>query len=302
MRQASLDPPPWEARSVEVGGWRITALCDGFMRLDGGSMWGVVPANLWRKMTPALDDNTILLALRPFLLERDDMKVVLEVGVGDRWSEKQRKIFHILPTTSLGASLEACGLAPEDITHVIASHNHWDHIGHQVIEVDGELRPFFPKAKHFASAIEVANAKKGPHARSGSYRAEDTTVIEEAGLLTTYSDEEELLPGIRVHEVGGHSQGVSLVTVGEGGDGETAVFWSDVVPTTHHIQPPYIMAFDVDVPLSFEQRSKWLARAADENWIGLFYHDVDHPFGRLTRDGRKYDLEVIPGEAFVPNR
>lgn len=296
MRQASLEPPPWEPRSIEAGGWRVTALCDGFMRLDGGSMWGVVPANLWRKMTPPLEDNTILLALRPFLLEKDDYKVVLEVGVGDRWSEKERRIFHILPTTSLPESLAVCGLAPEDVTHVVASHNHWDHVGHQVVERDGALSPLFPNARHFASAIEVENAKRGRHARSGSYRAEDTTVIEEAGLLETYSGTAELLPGIRVHEVGGHSEGVSLVTVGEQELGPTAVFWSDVVPTTHHIQPPYIMAYDVDAQRSFEQRSHWLGRAADEGWIGLFYHDVDHAFGRLTRDGRRFDFEAIAGE------
>ena len=57
--------------SVHAGGWRITNLSDGFFRLDGGSMWGVVPANLWRKMTPPLEDNTILLALRPFLGDGD---------------------------------------------------------------------------------------------------------------------------------------------------------------------------------------------------------------------------------------
>ena len=297
VRQASLEPPPWEARSIEAGGWRITALCDGFMRLDGGSMWGVVPAGLWREMTPPLEDNTILLALRPFLLERDDMKVVLEVGIGDRWTEKQRRIYHIVPTTSLGESLAACGVSPEKVTHVIASHNHWDHIGHQVVERDGALVPFFPNARHFANAIEVANAKRGPHARSGSYRAEDTIVIEDAGLLETYSGDQDLLPGIRAHQVGGHSQGVSLITIGEDGPGETAVFWNDVVPTTHHIQPPYIMAYDVDVPLSFEQRSKWLQKAAEENWIGLFYHDVDHPFGRLHKDGRRYAFEAVAGEA-----
>ncbi|MCB1218997.1 hypothetical protein KDL44_16600, partial [bacterium] len=69
-RVASDEPPPWRRRTVRAGEWRITALSDGFLRLDGGSMWGVVPANLWREMTPPREDNTILLALRPFLLER----------------------------------------------------------------------------------------------------------------------------------------------------------------------------------------------------------------------------------------
>lgn len=299
MHQASNDPPAWEPRSVQAGEWRITALSDGFLRLDGGSMWGVVPQNLWRKMTPPAEDNTILMALRPFLLERGDDKVLLEVGIGDRWSEKQRRIFHILPTTGLFDSLAACGVAPADVTHVIASHNHWDHIGHQGIERDGQLVPAFPNAKHFASAIEVANSKRGPHARSGSYRAEDTAVVEDAGLLETFTGNAELLPGIVAHECGGHSQGVSVITINEAGPGEAAIFWSDVVPTTHHIQPPYIMAYDVDVALSYEQRSKWLEKACDGGWIGLFYHDVDFAFGRLKRPGKRYELDVIEGQPFV---
>lgn len=296
-RQASNTPPDWEPRSVQLGEWRCTALSDGFLRLDGGSMWGVVPANFWRSMTPPLEDNSILLALRPFLLERGDEKVLLEVGVGERWTEKQRRIFHILPTTGLDEALRACGVTPEEITHVIASHCHWDHIGHQVVETNGVLAPFCPNAKHFAPAQEVANAKLAEkHARSGSYRADDLLTIEEAGLLSTWEGDTELLPGIRAYTVGGHSQGVSLITIGEGQGGDAGIFWNDVCPTSFHIQPPYIMAFDVDVPLSFEQRKKWLQRAADERWISLFYHDVDHAFGRISKGEKRYEFEVIEGE------
>jgi hypothetical protein len=64
------------------------------------------------------------------------------------------------------------------------------------------------------------------------------------------------------------------------------------VPTTHHIQPPYIMAYDLDVVRSFEQRSEWLERAARDEWIGLFYHDPDHAFGRIARAGRRYALNA----------
>jgi glyoxylase-like metal-dependent hydrolase (beta-lactamase superfamily II) len=259
-------------------------------------MWGVVPQNLWKRMTPPEQDNSILMAMRPFLLERDGQKVVLEVGIGDRWSEKLREIYHLLPKTGLFESLAVCGVKPEEVTHVIASHNHWDHIGHQAIECEGELVPAFPNAKHFASAQEVENAKKGPHARSGSYREEDTTVIEDAGLLQTWSGSEELVPGLWAHECGGHSQGVSLITINEQEEGDTAIFWSDVVPTTHHIQPPYIMAFDVDVVRSFDERSKWLAKACEGNWLGLFYHDVDIAFGRLTKEGRRYGLDAVEGD------
>ena len=114
------------------------------------------------------------------------------------------------------------------------------------------------------------------------------TVIEEAGLLETYEGSCELIPGLRAHVLGGHSDGVSVITVGEDAPGDTAIFWADVVPTSYHIQPPYIMAYDIDVARSFEVRGEWMRRAADEGWIGLYYRDPDIAFGRLRFDGKRF--------------
>jgi glyoxylase-like metal-dependent hydrolase (beta-lactamase superfamily II) len=302
LAPASTHPRAWKPRSIEAGEWTITALSDGYMRLDGGGMWGVVPQSLWRAMTPPAEDNTILIALRPFLATRGADKVVIEVGIGARWEPKWRAIYQILATETLAGTLRSCGVEPREVTHVVASHCHWDHIGAQVVHERGELVPLFPNARHFAPAIEIEMAKKPGHARAASYRAEDVLPIESRGLMTPYSCTTEILPGLRAHVLGGHSDGVSVITFNEGSEDavgagvDTAIFWSDVVPTAHHIQPPYIMAYDIDVVKSFDVRSQWLARAAEKGWIGLFYHDVDHPFGRITRsarDGRRFALESI---------
>lgn len=288
---ASPEPLPFEPRSIALGEWRVTALSDGFLRLDGGSMWGVVPAALWRALTPPAEDNTILLALRPFLLERGELRIVLEPGVGERWDPKLRAIYGLVRSETIAGALRTVGLKPTDITHVVASHCHWDHIGAQVIERDGRPVPLFPFATHFAPAIEVEMAKHADHVRRASYRAEDVLPIEAAGLLQTYHGSAELVPGLVAHVLGGHSDGASVITLASGG--ETAIFWGDVVPTTHHVQPPYIMAYDIDVVRSFEQRSLWLERAAAGGWLGLFYHDVDFPFARVARVGRRFVVEVV---------
>ena len=291
----SREVAAWEPRSVDVGGWTITALSDGSMRLDGGAMWGVVPKALWERLTPPADDNTIAIALRPFLAVRDDVVLVIEVGIGDRWSDKLRSIYRIDRSQTLAGSLLAVGLEPTDVTHVVASHCHFDHIGAQVVDDGGRLRPLFPNARHFAPRVEVAMAKQPDHVRRASYRADDVLPIEEAGLLETYEGSQQLLPGLRVHVAAGHSDGVAVVTLNEDEPGGAAIFWADVVPTTHHVQPPYIMAYDLDVARSFASRSEWLERACDRGWIGLFYHDADHAFGRLRRDGRRYAVDVIDG-------
>ncbi|MFT5049665.1 MAG: glyoxylase-like metal-dependent hydrolase (beta-lactamase superfamily II) [Chlamydiales bacterium] len=281
------------APRIQVGEWSITALSDGFFRLDGGAMWGVVPANIWRPLTPPAEDNTILLALRPFLAERGDERVIIEAGAGERWEPKWRSIYHIDDSMGLERSLQALGVDPESITHVVASHCHWDHIGAQVVERDGQLEPLFPAARHFAPSVEIAMAKNPDRARAGSYRAADLLAIEERGLLEGFSGATDILPGLRATVLGGHSDGVSVITVNEDEPGETAIFWSDVVPTRHHIQPPYIMAYDIDVLRSFDVRGEWLARAADGNWIGLFYHDAEQAFGRVRRDGRRFVFEPM---------
>jgi len=197
-------------------------------------------------------------------------------------------------TPTLFAALRASGVEPEQVTHVIGTHAHWDHVGAWVVERGGKLEPAFPRAKHFLPRIEFDVAKRPGHARSGSYRAEDVEPIERAGNLELLAGSTEILPGLVLHVLGGHSDGVSVVTFdADARDG--AIFWSDVVPTAHHVQPPYIMAYDLDVVRSYDVRSEWLARAAERRWTGLFYHDVDHAFGRLRREGKRYAVDVVEG-------
>jgi glyoxylase-like metal-dependent hydrolase (beta-lactamase superfamily II) len=183
------------------------------------------------------------------------------------------------------------------VTHVVASHCHFDHVGGWLTRgEDGALAPLFPRAEHRAPRIEIEVAKSPGPVRGAGYEPENVHVIERAGLLRPYEGDAELLPGLVAHEAAGHSDGVSVITVNEGGSGETAIFWADVVPTSHHVQPAYIMAFDLDVPRSFASRSRWLERAAAGGWIGLFYHDLEHPFGRVRRAGKRYEFVSIAGE------
>jgi glyoxylase-like metal-dependent hydrolase (beta-lactamase superfamily II) len=286
---ASLLPPTWTPKRIQVGPWTITALMDAWFRLDGGAMWGVVPKVLWERMTPPLADNTILLAARPYLAQRDGLNVIVEGGMGGRWNEKQRAMYHVDLTYTLESTLAAVGVGLDDIDHVVASHCHFDHIGALVVDRGGALEPLFPRALHHFPAKELAASRVPAHPRRASYRSEDLQPIEASGRLALYSGESTLFDGgLQLVEVGGHSEGMTVLRFRAEGSGPDAAFWGDLVPTTHHIQPPYIMAYDVDVPRSFAMRTEWLARWADEGLVGLSYHDPDRPFTTLVRDGKRY--------------
>jgi glyoxylase-like metal-dependent hydrolase (beta-lactamase superfamily II) len=70
----------------------------------------------------------------------------------------------------------------------------------------------------------------------------------------------------------------------DGGDGERAVFWADLVPTVAHVAYPWIMSFDLYPVTTLENKKKWLPRAAAEDWLCFFDHETEHPVARLVED------------------
>ena len=279
------------ARSVKIGRFQITALRDASFALDGGAMFGVVPRVLWEQLTPINDDHTIPLSTTPFLIQDGTHTVVIEPGLGRRWPEKQRTMFHIDSSEGrdLIESLQAAGVSPDEVTHCLMTHCHWDHIGAACGE-DGA--PVFPNAEYWTPLSECDACMNPDHLRRASYRREDLAPVEERDQLRTFSGESEVLPGVRMVEVGGHSDGISLVVLEDGGEG--ACFWADVVPTRNHVHLPFIMAYDMNAAKSFEVRSEWIARAAAGGWACLLYHDPEEPIGRFVGEGRRYAWEALP--------
>ena len=75
---------------IALGQFEIHGLRDGFFRLDGGAMFGVVPKPLWEKKFPSDDQNRIKLALNSFLIQKSDLLILVETGIG---SDLDQKIF-----------------------------------------------------------------------------------------------------------------------------------------------------------------------------------------------------------------
>src|SRR5205823_837297 len=105
----------------------------GPLRLDGGSMFGVIPRPVWTRAVPTDDDGRITVGHNCLLLEpvdfaNDTGPILIEAGSGDKFDPKMRRIFGLTDRTVLDAVTET-GLRPEDFRHVIVSHLHFDHAG-----------------------------------------------------------------------------------------------------------------------------------------------------------------------------
>src|SRR5213076_2508201 len=112
------------------GDYRVEIVPDCEFRLDGGAMFGVVPRNLWAKVAPPDDQNRIRMKMNCLFIDAKAERILIDTGIGEKWSEKHRAMYAIDRQRSLGESLKAiAGVAPEDITIVINTHLHFDHAG-----------------------------------------------------------------------------------------------------------------------------------------------------------------------------
>src|SRR5262245_5381318 len=95
---------------IKLGDLELTPLFDGYFRLDGGAMFGVVPKTLWEKRTPADEKNRITLSMRPLLIRGRGLTMIIDAGIGDKMDAKSTAIYAIDRSRSLDLSLADAGL------------------------------------------------------------------------------------------------------------------------------------------------------------------------------------------------
>ena len=296
---------------MRVGAFDLAVCTDGPFLLDGGAMFGVVPKTLWAKRMAADADNRVVLGTNVAVLRDGRHTVVIETGVGNKQTAKMREILGNCEW--LPESLRAAGVRPEDVTHVVNTHLHFDHCGwNTTMEADGRVRPTFPKARYFAALGEVRHGHRQLERDRVSYvsanydpliRNGQMTLLEPGGTareVVLHGPEgpmrarggvgTEIVPGVRVEGFPGHTANMLGVHVESGG--EHACFIGDLVPTSAHLEVTWGMGYDLDPLRVIEERKRMYARAIPERWWVLFPHDHAVAGARLGVDGRRKPVVV----------
>jgi glyoxylase-like metal-dependent hydrolase (beta-lactamase superfamily II) len=261
---------------MKIGDYEVRALLDGYFALDGGAMFGVVPRPIWEKTNPPDERNRIRLALRTLLIRAPGRNILVDTGIGEKFSAKHADIYGIDHSrgTVVDALAAEAGLAPSDVTDVVVTHLHFDHAGGATRrDAGGGLAPTFPRARIWIQRANWEWAVAPNEREKASYLAENFRPLEAAGQIELLDGEAEIAPGVSVLVSDGHTRGQQLVRVSSGG--RTLLYPGDLVPTASHLKLPYTMAYDID-PLSVMREKKdLLSRAAREGWVVCFEHDPD---------------------------
>jgi methylmalonyl-CoA epimerase len=225
-----------------LGDLELISLHDGFFRLDGGSMFGVVPRTLWAAQAPPDERNRILLAMRPLII-RGVRTMIIDAGMGDKHEEKFLDRYGVQRSRNLDHTLREAGLTVEDVDLVLATHLHFDHAGgFTAKDAAGRVRPRFPRARYIVRRGEWEEAASRHPRNRASYFVEDFLPLGEAGVLELVSDDQTIMPGVRVQRTGGHTMHHQVVWMESGG--RKAAYAADLMPTAAHVGEGWNMAYD----------------------------------------------------------
>lgn len=251
----------------------------GNFKLDGGAMFGVVPKTLWSKTNPADDNNLIDIAARCLLIEDGNRLILIDTGMGNKQSEKFFSYYSLWGNHSMDKSLAKLGFHRDDITDVFMTHLHFDHCGgsiqwnkdHTGYEVAFKNANFWSNENHWEWATK-------PNAREkASFLKENILPMQESGQLKFINRPEgdflknsEL--GFDILFVDGHTekQMIPHITYKD----KTIVFMADLLPTAGHIPLPYVMGYDTRPLLTLDEKSKFMAEAANKGYYLFLEHDA----------------------------
>ena len=258
----------------------------GYLKLDGGAMFGVVPKSIWSKTNPADEKNLCKLAMRSLLIEEAGKLILIDTGMGDK---QDAKFFshYLVPEEddTLEGSLAILGFTREDITDVVFTHLHFDHCGGAIIRVDGALVSAFPNAT-FWSNQEHWDWAVNPNPReSPSYLKENILPIQASGHLkfvdvaTTVITNDllaavpsSIIENLSFRFANGHTRAMMLPQIKY--KDRTIVFAADLLPTVGHIPLIYVMSYDMFPLVTLEERKSFFKEAADNNYVLFLQHDA----------------------------
>ena len=278
--------PANTAVGFELGDVTLTSISDGSLLLPSGFIFDSMPGEELAEIRAkhGVEGDQLNRECNLALLQTKDSKILFDVGSGPDFMPSAGKI-----TDSLGAA----GLSPEDITHVIFTHAHPDHIWGLLDDFDD---PLFYNASYMmgrkewdywwdpTTVDEIGEARQA-FAVGARRRME---AIEDQ--IELFDDGDEVLPGVSAFASYGHTPGHMAFEVRQGS--EAALIVGDAIGD-HHVafeRPQWPSGSDQDPDAAIVARQRLLDRLESEQMRLVGFHLPNGGIGRVEKsvDGYRF--------------
>ncbi len=254
-------------------------------------MFGIVPKVVWQKENPADEQNRIDMRTRCLLLQDSTNKrnILVDCGLGDKDDARFKDRYKVGPY-ALDLELGRLGLKPEDITDVIATHFHFDHMGGLTkLDEAGKLVPRFPRAKVWAQKRNWEHAWKPNEKDRASYLQDNFSIYQGDSQLEIVEGEEEILPGISLRLTEGHTIGMQHPFVSDGT--RSLLYCADIIPMSAHVRVAWVMGYDCFPLTTMQEKKKILSEAAEKETVIFFEHCPYMPGARVGWNGKDFQVK-----------
>ena len=250
-----------------------------YFRLDGGAMYGIIPKPLWNKVHEADESNRVDMALRVLAIETKTRFIIIDTGIGDYHGDKFDSRFDVRGEKNpLAKAIEAMGRKVSDVTDLIISHLHFDHVGGIGIRNNkDELEAVFKNANLHLHRDHWAYAHTPTERDSGSfhtqdfdpmvdfYRTENKIVWHEgeSGTILTYDDGQEL------NFKCSHGHTPFLMHPYD----NKFIYLADLIPTSNHVHIPWVMGYDISPGVTTKDKREFLDFIIEKDLTIIYEHD-----------------------------
>lgn len=276
------------AQRFRIGDIAVTAISDGYLPINHEPLIGIEKSDYDAILTENfLDPSSFNTAFNGFLVQTGDEVVLIDTGTGGAFGDTGG---------FFAENLAATGISPEQVTKVVATHLHPDHVGGSFTEQSAVFAnaefvvheadlDFWVREADFGSASEMVQ---------GFAQAAQTAVSAYDGRLAPFTGEAQVARGVTAMPLPGHTPGHAGFRI-DGGDAQLLI-WADIV----HVAPVQLarpgvsIAFDVDPEEAAATRERVLDLTATDRLLVAGSHIAFPGFVHIARAGDGYRAERAP--------